>query len=62
MKTIKGYYNLYRNSGASTIDFTTYLVKECHSKKVETLVNEWVLSNQSSQRIMDSMTIEDILK
>jgi len=62
MKTIKDYYGLYRNKGATIDEFTKLLVTELKSKQIETLVNDWIYTNKSSQNIMTRKSLQDLVE
>jgi hypothetical protein len=60
MKTLNGYYKLYRNKGATTEDFLKYLQTELNTKKTEKLINDWILTSKSSKTILFSKSIENL--
>lgn len=62
MATIKGFYATYSLSGATTKQFTDYLIHSLKKyPKVNTLVADWVYGDASSKHILDSNTIEVLL-
>ena len=62
MKTINGYYSLYRNKGATIEDFSNYLITELKTKKIEILVNDWIFTNKSSQNILNKKSLDNLLE
>jgi hypothetical protein len=61
MTTIKNYYSDYRKTGATIDDFSSYLTAALKSKKIEKLIHDWILTNKSSQYILNSKSLEYLI-
>jgi aminopeptidase N len=62
MKTINDYYHLYRNKGTKIEDFSNHLIKELKNKKIDLLVNDWILTSESSKYIQNKKSLEDLIE
>ncbi|MCX6303498.1 MAG: M1 family aminopeptidase [Bacteroidetes bacterium] len=60
-EAIKDYYKTYRKTGATTKEFSDFLITKLKSKKVESLVNEWIYTSVSSQKILNNKSIENLI-
>ncbi len=62
MTVIKGYYDTFRSSGATTNEFVNYLTIKLPDAKIKALVSDWILTNTSSTDIMTETSIQHLIR
>lgn len=61
-ESINGYYNEFKDTGSTTIEFAEYLKKTFNSDSVDKLINDWIYTNQSNIHLLNSRKKENLWK
>lgn len=62
MKTIKDYYTSFRGKGASTEEFSRFLLSRLNSASTESLITAWIKTARSSEHIAKSNSVKELLE
>jgi len=61
-KAINGYYDEFKDTGSTTMEFAEYLKRTFKNYSVDKLINDWIYTNQSSIYVLSSRKKESLWK
>ncbi|MCW3119313.1 MAG: hypothetical protein JWM28_3395, partial [Chitinophagaceae bacterium] len=61
ISTVRNFYQHFRTTGAGIHDFSGFLASELQGDKIKTIINDWIVTSASSQKIMNEKSVKDLV-